>query len=67
MQEVVMQAPDKKQWRKAWNKAEVKELLLLAKSFRTQGAIDDRAAWMAAEENYRSETSPYFRRENLGG
>lgn len=56
-----MEAPPKKEWRNKWNEHEVKELCDLALMYRSQGAIDDRAAWRAAEETYIPQTSPWLR------
>lgn len=62
-----MEAPDKKEWRKDWDDHEVKELLQLAVEYRSRGAIDDRAAWRAAEETYIPQTSPWLRKAQRSG
>ncbi|MHA2066912.1 MAG: hypothetical protein ACXABY_21285 [Candidatus Thorarchaeota archaeon] len=54
--------PDEKFWRANWDEHQVKQLLELAQGYIMSGAMNMRAAWRAAEEQFADRISPYFRK-----
>jgi len=47
-----MTPPEEAQWRFKWTERDLKEILSLAKSFRSREPLSDRAAWDAGERTY---------------
>jgi hypothetical protein len=53
---------DRKKWRREWDETEVKQLEQIAEEMINRGAINEEAAWLAAEERMPWRSSPYLRR-----
>jgi len=56
-----MEPISKTKWRKAWRVEEVKKLTELATTLRYLGAINDEAAWRAAEEQFTLHVDPLLK------
>lgn len=56
-----MEPISKEKWRKKWSDAEVKKLMELASTLRYLGAINDEAAWRAAEEQFTLHADPLLK------
>lgn len=59
---MTVKAPPKEKWRINWMPEEVPKLEALATKFRLRGAMNDLAAWQAAENHFKNRTDPFLRK-----
>lgn len=57
-----MDIPSKDKWHRNWSDSEVIELTKIAEENRLRGAMNDEAAFVAAEYSYQDNTDPFLRR-----